>query len=391
MTPRTVVRGGAGIFWNTPGHGGNALRLHRHVPFGPIYSFNPGNQFVSRRVSDGFPEIPPLDVTRADNPIGSVIGVDPDYKPGYAQQYNLTVEHELPASLLLKASYVANIGRQLDTAYNLNQAVPGPGAVNNRRPFFAVRPTLADVTWAVSDGTASYHALQIGAEKRLTHGATGLVSYTWGHSIDTVGQSFGGGADGPLPQDPRDRANDRGSSPFDIRHRLTVAGTYVLPFGPGGRWLNGGGAMAAVLGGWQVNGLFLWQTGLPFTPTLAAATVNTGTGSRPNRIADGALSDPTVDRWFDPAAFTTPPPFTYGDAGRNILYGPGRVNVDLSAFKEFRVSGKVRLQFRAECFNLFNTPQFDLPNATIGAANAGTITGLVGTPRQLQFGLKALF
>ena len=124
----------------------------------------------------------------------------------------------------------------------------------------------------------------------------------------------------------------------------------MLPFGPGGRWLTDGGAMAAVFGGWQVNGLFLWQTGLPFTPTLSAATVNTGTGSRPDRIADGALSDPSVDRWFDPAAFTTPAQFTYGDAGRNILYGPGRVNVDLSIFKEFAVSQAVRLQFRAEVF-----------------------------------------
>ena len=391
LTPLTVVRGGAGIFWNTPGHGGNALRLHRHVPFGPIYSFNPGNQFVSRRVSDGFPTIPALDVTLADNPSGSVIGVDPNYRPGYAQQFNLTVERELPASLLLKTSYVGNIGRHLDTTYNLNQAVPGPGAVNSRRPFFGVRPTLADVTWAVSDGTASYHALQFSAEKRLTHGVSGLVSYTWGHSIDTVGQSFGGGADGPLPQDPRNRAADRGNSPFDMRHRLTMAWTYVLPFGTGHRWLADGGALAFVFGGWQLNGLHLFQTGLPFTPTLAAATVNTGTGSRPDRIADGQLEDPTVDRWFDPAAFTTPATFTYGDAGRNILYGPGRVNVDLSLFKEFPVGQRVRVQFRAECFNLFNHSQFDLPNATIGTASAGTITGIVGTPRQLQFGLKASF
>ena len=130
----TVVRGGAGIFWNTPGNGGNVLRLHRHVPFGPIYSFNPGNQFVSRRVSDGFPAIPTVSFANADSPTGSVIGVDPEYQPGYARQFNLTVEREMFASLLLKASYVGNQGRHLDTAYNLNQAVPGPGPVNNRRP-----------------------------------------------------------------------------------------------------------------------------------------------------------------------------------------------------------------------------------------------------------------
>jgi len=391
VAQHTVVRGGAGIFWNTAGHGGNALRLQRHVPFGPIYSFNPGTQFVTRRVSDGFPTIPPLDLTLADNPSGSVIGVDPNYRPGYAQQFNLTVEHELPWSLLLKTSYVGNLGRHLDTTFNLNQAVPGSGPVNNRRPFFAVRPALADVTWAVSDGTASYHALQFSATKRLMHGLSGLLSYTWGHSIDTVGQSFGGGADGPLPQDPRNRLADRGNSPFDIRHRLTIAWNYALPFGEGHRWLSGGGPAEYVLGGWQVNGINSFQTGLPFTPTLNATTVNTGTGSRPDRIGDGTLSNPTVDRWFDTSAFATPAAFTYGNSGRNILYGPGRVNFDFSLFKEFGIKEGSRLQFRAECFNVFNTPQFDLPNAAIGAGNAGTITGIVGTPRQIQFGAKVIF
>ncbi len=370
----TVVRGGGGLFWNTPGNGGAALRLHRHVPFGPIYSFNPGTQFVTRRVADGFPVIPPMDLALADTPSGSVIGVDPDYQPGYAEQFNLTVERELPSALMLKVSYVGNIGKHLDTTYNLNQAVPGSGAVNDRRPFFAVRPALADVTWAVSDGLASYHALQFSAQKRLTHGLNGLLSYTWGHSIDTVGQSFGGGADGPLPQDPLNRFASRGSSPFDIRHRLTIAWNYALPWG-----------------GWQVNGINTFQTGLPFTPTLNAATINTGTGSRPDRIADGKLSDPTIDRWFDTSAFTTPAVFTYGNAGRNILYGPGRVNFDFSAFKEFRIKTDLRTQLRIECFNLFNKAQFDLPNASIGASQAGMITGIVGTPRQIQLGAKFMF
>jgi carboxypeptidase family protein len=388
----TVVRGGAGIFWNTPGNGGNVLRLHRHVPFGPIYSFNPGNQFVTRRVSDGFPAIPALNLASADTPTGSVIGADPDYQPGYARQFNLTIERELASSLLLKASYVGNQGRHLDTSYNLNQAVPGPGAVNNRRPFFAVRPTLADVTWAVSDGTADYHALQFSAEKRLSNGLSGLLAYTWSHSIDTVGQSFGGGADGPLPQDPRNRLADRGNSPFDIRHRLTIAWNYQLPFGKGRRWLSGDGPAAYVLGGWQINGINTFQTGLPFTPTLNAAVANTGTGSRPDRIGDGGtLADPTVDRWFDISAFATPATFTFGNAGRNILYGPGRRNFDFSLFKDFPVSDRLKVQFRAECFNVFNTPQFDLPNAAIGAGNAGTITAIVGTPRQIQFGAKIVF
>ncbi|MFN7826453.1 MAG: carboxypeptidase regulatory-like domain-containing protein [Acidobacteriota bacterium] len=388
---KTVVRGGAGIFWNTAGHGGNTLRLMRHVPFGPIYSFSPGNFFVTRRVSDGFPTLPALNLANADNPVGSVVGVDPNYQPGYAMQFNLTVEQELPSSILLKASYVGNLGRHLDTSYNLNQAVPGAGAVNNRRPFFGVRPTLADVTWAVSDGLAAYHAFQFSAEKRLTNGLSGILSYTWGHSIDTVGQNFGGGADGPLPQNPLNRWADRGNSPFDIRHRLTIGWNYQLPFGKGRRWLSGGGPVDVVLGGWQINGINLFQTGLPFTPTANTSTLNTGTGSRPDRVGNGKLDNPTVDRWFDTSAFRTPGQFMYGNAGRNILYGPGRVNMDFSVFKEFSIVEGLKLQFRTEFFNVFNHTQFDLPNAAIGAGNAGTITSIVGTPRQIQFGLKLVF
>ena len=103
------------------------------------------------------------------------------------------------------------------------------------------------------------------------------------------------------------------------------------------------------------------------------------------------MANPTIDRWFDTAAFTTPAQFSYGNSGRNILFGPGRVNFDFSLFKEFRLVEAVKLQFRTEFFNLFNTPQFDLPNAAVGASNAGTITGIVGTPRQIQFGFKVVF
>jgi hypothetical protein len=176
-----------------------------------------------------------------------------------------------------------------------------------------------------------------------------------------------------------------------MRHRLTLAWNYALPFGEGRKWLNGGGAAENVLGGWQVNGINTFQTGLPYTPTMNSTTLNTGTGQRPDRIADGTLSDPTVDKWFDTSAFVTPAQFTYGNSGRNILYGPGRVNFDFSLFKEFRVTEGKRLQFRAEIFNVFNTAQFDLPNAGIGAANAGTITAIVGTPRQIQLGAKFVF
>jgi Carboxypeptidase regulatory-like domain/TonB dependent receptor len=392
LTQRTVVRGGYGIFFNPNGTGGAALRLDRHPPFGPIYSVSPGDEFVATRISDGFPRAPVPNFDGLSNPSGSAIGVIPTFRSAYAQQFNLTVEREIaPANLLIKAAYVGNLGRRLGTTYNLNQPVPGPGATSPRRPFYGLRPNLADVTYQVSDGLSNYNAFQLTLEKRVSQGLSALLGYTWSHSIDNTGTEFGGGTG--TPQDPRFRSLDRANSASDLRHRFTLAYTYSLPVGKGRRFVNHSGVGDLVLGGWQTNGFVTIQTGLPFTPGLQTTTVNTGTGSRPNRIASGSLpsGQRSIDRWFDVTAFTTPAPFTYGNSGRDILFGPGRVNFDMSLFKEFPLRETVKLQFRAESFNIFNTPQFGLPNGSIGSAQAPVISSIVGNPRQLQLALVLRF
>lgn len=172
-----------------------------------------------------------------------------------------------------------------------------------------------------------------------------------------------------------------------MRQRLTASFTYRLP-GFGFKR-----AAAAVLGNWQVNGILQSQTGLPFTPGLATSTVNTGTGSRPDRIGSGVLpaDQQSLNRWFDPTAFTSPAQFVYGNAGRDILFGPGRTNLDASLFKAFRPLERLSAEFRAEAFNLLNHPQFGQPNATIGNSAAGSITSIVGNPRQLQVALRLVF
>ena len=392
ISSHTVVRGGYGLFYNPNGTGGAALRLQRHVPFGPIYSVSPGDEFVATRVSDGFPPAPTPDFSTALNPAGSVIGVASNFRSAYAQQFNLTLEHEIaPAHVLLKAAYVGNLGRRLGTTFNLNQPVPGPGATTPRRPFYGVRPTLADVTYQVSDGLSDYHAFQLTGEKRLSNGLSMLLAYTWSHAIDTTGTEFGGGTG--TPQDPRCRFCDRGNAAQDIRHRFTLSYAYLLPFGKGRHFMNRGGPENFVLGGWQTNGIVTMQTGLPFTPGLQTTTVNTGTGSRPDRIASGGLSSDqqSLSHWFDPTAFVSPAPFTFGNSGRDILFGPGRINFDMSLFKDFPIHEDFKVQFRAEAFNIFNTPQFGLPNGSIGNALAPVISSIVGNPRQLQVALRLQF
>mgnify|MGYP003345693602 CR=1 FL=1 len=239
-------------------------------------------------------------------------------------------------------------------------------------------------------GLSNYYALQVTVDKRMAKGLNGLFGYTWGHAIDNVPLEFGGGSSGPLPQDPRNIRPERGNSIIDIRHRLTASYLYSFPFGKGKAFLNHGGIVDQFLGGWQTNGVLAIQTGLPFTPVLQTSTTN-GTGSRPNSTGSKGNDPHTLSRWFDPSVFTTPAAFTYGNAGRNILYGPGRWNWDMSLFKNFVIRDQMRFELRAEGFNVFNHPQFGQPNANIGNAQVGVITSTVGNPRQLQMGLRFQF
>lgn len=157
--------------------------------------------------------------------------------------------------------------------------------------------------------------------------------------------------------------------------------------------LNKGGPANLVLGGWQINSIIIMQTGLPFTVGHAGANTGGAGGSRADFLRDATLpgGQRTLQRWFDPTAFNTPAIYTFGNLGRNTLFGPGRWNVDSSLFKDFALTEKVVLQFRAEAFNLFNHPQFGQPNATVPLATAGTITSTVGNPRQLQLALRLQF
>lgn len=395
----TVIRGGAGIFYNTQGNGSALFRLHRHLPFGPINVENI-DQFNAnpRRVQDGFRPIPAIDYNQATtNPVGSFNSVPGNYKTGYAQQMNLGVEQEIARwGTVVKAAYVGNLARQVDSTYDINRADPGPGTPQSRRRFRDLAPGVVAVTYADTTGNANYHSLQMSAEKRFSEGLGFLTAYTYSHSIDNVPLQQGGGSDGPVPQDIRYRFLDRGTSGFDMKHRFTESLNWALPVGKGKRFSFDSGLANHVLGGWQMNGIITIQSGLPFTPSLATSVSNSG-GSRPDRLKSGETSDQTIVRWFDTsfntadAAWATPRQFTYGNGGRNILRGPGRWNVDYSVFKEFALRERLGLQFRGEFFNLFNHPQFDLPNPTIGNPNAGRIAATVGVPRDIQFSLRLHF
>jgi hypothetical protein len=171
---------------------------------------------------------------------------------------------------------------------------------------------------------------------------------------------------------------------------LTLSYLWEFPFGKGQKWLNSGGVADLFLGGWQTNGILFTQSGLWFSPVLQTATTNTGTSSRPNIIGP-VVYPKTLNNWFLPSAFATPAPYTYGNAGRNTLLGPGRTNFDTSLFKTFPIHERMVLQFRVEAFNVFNHPQFGYPNQTIGNSQVGQITSIVGNARNLQASLRLQF
>jgi len=401
LDKKTVLRGGFGIFYNASGNGGALYRLHRQLPFGATTTVVINEQSSTYlTVAQGLPPNPSLNVNSIINsPTGTWYSIPANYKNAYAEQFNFGAERELPYNIVLKASYLGNLGRHLDVTYNINQPVPGPGAVGPRELLYTIAPGISGDNYAATDGLSSYHSLQVTAQKRFTAGLSFLSAYTYSHSIDDVPLQEGGGADGPVPQDPLHRNLDFASSSFDIRQRFTQTVNYYLPIGEGKRLNLGKSWLNKTFGDWQVNIIMTAQTGLPFTPVLANSVANTGSSSRPN-IASGvnaALSSPTLNNWFNTsfnvagAVWSTPALYTFGDAGRNILRGPGRFNLDTSLFKDVAVSERVHVQFRGELFNVLNHPQFDLPNATIGNAQAGIISATLGTPRDIQLGLRLMF
>jgi hypothetical protein len=389
--PNTVLRGGFGLFYNASGSEALNMRLARNIPFGLTSSVSPGDINPGTTVSQGFPALPTVNFALADNPTGSQSSISPNFRPSYAEQFNLGTEYEISKlNMVLKLYGVGNLGRRIYNTYNINQAIPGPSALNTRRPLFAINPNISDVNYAVSNGLGDYYALQFVADKRLSHGVSAQLGYAWGHSIDNTPLDFSGGLAGPTPQDPRFLRAERSNSIFDQRTRLTFTYLWQLPFGKGQHFLDKSGPTDWFLGGWQTNGLLFTQSGLYFSPVLGTSTTNTGTGSRPN-ITGKVTYPKTLTNWFSASAFSSPAQYTYGNAGRNSLIGPGRTNVDMSIFKSFPVHEQMYFQFRFEAFNVFNHPQFGYPNPTVGTAQVGSITSVVGNPRNLQASLQFQF
>lgn len=390
-----------GFAWDMFGDGRWAMR----AGYGVFYEIPVVNTQLGLRLNPPFFRV---DVGFGDgsavtlaNPFGALAQLTPNFntfarnfRDGYVQQWSYNIQHQLLPSLVVDLGYVGTKGSSLYRNLNRNQPAPGPEPVQPRRPVtqFGAMNTIDSIS------SSRYDGLEVRIEKRFTKGVSFLAAYTLSKGMDDSSAQFGNYSDANFPQDSNNPRGEWGPSNFDTRHRLVLSYLYELPFGPGRRFGGGlSGPAARLLEGWQINGIYTAQSGQPFTPILAVDNSNTGQFlDRPDLVGDPYAPGPncpktrTPDCWVNPAAFARPAPFTFGNAGRGSLIGPGTNNLDLSVIKNSPLGGGRRLQLRIEFFNLANHPNFDNPNRTALASLFGKIFS-AGASRQIQLGLRFIF
>ncbi|HTM49708.1 MAG TPA: TonB-dependent receptor [Bryobacteraceae bacterium] len=390
LSDKTALRGSYGVFFdNFAGVLQSAQNLGHTWPD------------IGRRLSSGF-NLPtaanptptilgknPFPLAGLPNPTPFVDGAffnDPNFKNLYSMQWNLGIERAIGTDAVASVNYVGSGSRRLPIGGFFNVAsTPGPGSAAARRPFPYINPTNFDRSW----GRSSYNALQAQLRRRFTRGFTVLVNYTWSKSIDTGCDGFYG-VEGCAIQDPYHFNNDRSVTGTDLTHVFNASWTWEIPLRAANRGLN------MLVHGWQLNGIATFFSGPPYTVVINGDIANTGNQSgymRPNLVGNPNAVNSTTARWINTAAFAAPAQFTFGTAGRNILRADGAHNFDLSVFRSFPIPLRegMRIEFRGEAFNAFNTPRYSAPTANMSNSNFGQVLSTANAERQFQFGLKILF
>lgn len=346
---RTVIRASSGIFYDSD--------MRHNTEF-----FSNPDFFFTREYRSPVSLSDPFNTSS----VGSTLRpntLEMKFRDTYAEHWNLNVQREIAKGILAEVAYVGNHTVKARRLRNLAQPI------GTTVPY----PEYAAINLFEQAGSSNYNALQLRVERRFADGFGFLSSYTWGHAID---DRPGQGA-GPI-QDNYNLRAERGNADFDVRHNWVVSGSYEIPFGKGKPW-----------GGWSLNAISTAQSGRPFTVTMLPSL--TFIGTRPNATGiHWKPADQTPLQWFNPAAFSFAPPGGVGTHGRNTLTGPGLYNLDLSLNKTQRI-GTGQIQFRADFFNVFNHPNFGLPNNVFLGPSLGLVTSTSSPERQIQFGVKLGF
>ena len=424
VNPTVVVRGGYGLSFFPGNYTSNADL--KNAPFVSVYSPNCIAQIAfqiqtanglaptaSNRVcnaangeSTDFSQGLPVPAAQNNNsPSLSFVAESPKFRSALIQQFNLQVQKQFGANVLT-IGYVGNTGQHLPQTINdINVPKPGNsinGGASSARPLAATLPNLSGVNWLLAEGYSNYNALQVSMQRRFINGLAFDGNYTWGKAMSTATGFSQEGAQGAYNADPtRINQIDYGKAENDIQNRFALSLNYQ--FAAGHTFSNTYQRLA--LGGWQMNTITVWQGGKPFTILNSsnaggygnrATPINNGGGDRPNQVGDGR-GNRSFSQFLNTAAFVPQPLGTIGNTQRNSLLGPHFRHIDLSLFKDFPVTERATIQFRAEAFNTTNTPSYQISqgsgNVQVGNAAFGKVTNTDSnyTPRQLQFALKLNF
>jgi hypothetical protein len=409
---KTVVRSGFGTFFAS-----NDLN-----PLFRLAAGLPGNIAQTLNSDNFIPRFRNLDVFGPATVGGVQIqaaGIDLYQRTSYSLQWNLSVQRQLSKDIVIEAGYLANVGLKLEQNVQPNNALPGTGAVDPRRPYAGVEfapgtvfPDYLSVTansvpvgfinYLPHSAQSNYHAALLRIEKRFSRDLSFLSSYTFSKAITNAPQfRNAGGADGSENSPAQDSFNlraERGLASFHLKHRMTTSFVYSLPFGADKAFFQEG-ITSKVLGGWQLSGIYSAQTGFPFTINTQGDTAGVGAGTggifiRPNLVSgqNWELSgdERSTARYFNTSAFTAPPVAAFGNVGRNTVIGPGLVNFDFVLAKQVAIREGINLQLRAEAFNIMNHSNYTVVGRLINTPTFGRVLGQQD-PRQIQFGAKILF
>jgi len=421
---KTVIRAGGGVYYDQ-----NVGEVYFQKSFNPpVFQLTEGNLLDNEQAvftalgtppqAGGLPLATGLllqnifvapNLTQALFPPLHPVAID--LKDGKILEWTFDVQRQL-SSWLLDVGYIGTRGLRLSYQWDPNQPdnalyTGGPTCIAGTpantpcpRPY----PNFQTMDYFDPSGNSIYHSLQVKLERHFTNGMAFIGAYTWSKSLDTNStQAASGGttANSNFPENSYDRAAEKGRSDFDFEQRFSLAYVYDLPFG-NKVWKLQNSKANYLIDGWELAGIAMMQSGAPYTPTVDGNPSNNVDGNdRPN-VVPGVSYYPaskTINQWTNPAAFSYPAPYTFGNAGRNILTGPGLADWDFSLIRNFKIRESLNLQFRAEMFNIFNSANFTLPNADWSSTGFGVIGNTVqpiagqasggpGDPREIQFALR---
>jgi hypothetical protein len=380
---KTAVRAAFGVSYFADNFGANGGTNERNYPFFQQVDLNTPTTFAPfRSISDGLPFFTPITIAPGSAvapPAGfAVFYIPQHFHADTATMWNVGVQRELGWNLMGEVAYVGTRGTNLFRSYNINVPDPGPGAVQQRRPYYAIAPTITTINQRDGDGKSWYDALQIKLDKRFSHGLQALVSYTYSKTTDNITPA------GIAPQ-LANTVMPALSKTIDIPHIFIVSWTYEFP-----AMSSGSAAARALTSGWAISGMTNYHSGDPLDLRVSSPQLNNGGGNWVDQTCSTVNMPKTVDMWFDTSCFANPALYQFGNYAIGNVRGPSVFNTDFSAAKRTAI-GRATAEVRVDVFNLFNRAHFANPATTFGTSTFGTISATRLTPREGQLGFRLLF